>query len=265
MVRPATLDRVENGGSGSGINPRERKPKEPTRDNRALPARDYPVCRRAHGRQGRCAPLKRWPEDGPSLTAAARVGVGNLRSGQKKACGAVEQKKEPEQARKSARKSVSKKAKCLRSGWRLENEETALQSNQETDPERLYRLPGHSLTSSKPTPERPPLPIRPYPPNPKRTNDVLPKTDNLISYRQESKVRRVGQANKVRRVRQLGAGGVDHAYASRTRRLMPRSVNSADVEGGLSTRPQRAAARLRRYGQGCRRPSKPRYVPLAGS
>jgi hypothetical protein len=28
------------------------------------------------------------------LTAAARVGVGNLRSGQKKACGAVEQKKE---------------------------------------------------------------------------------------------------------------------------------------------------------------------------
>jgi hypothetical protein len=30
MVRPATLDRVENGGSGSEINPRERKPKEPT-------------------------------------------------------------------------------------------------------------------------------------------------------------------------------------------------------------------------------------------
>jgi hypothetical protein len=42
-------------------------------------------------------------------TAAARAGVGNLRSGQKKACGAVEQKKEPKQARKSARKSVSKK------------------------------------------------------------------------------------------------------------------------------------------------------------
>jgi hypothetical protein len=35
-VRPATLDRVENGGSGSDINPRERKPKEPTRDHRAL-------------------------------------------------------------------------------------------------------------------------------------------------------------------------------------------------------------------------------------
>jgi hypothetical protein len=35
-VRPASLDRVENGGSGSDINPRERKPKGTTRDNRAL-------------------------------------------------------------------------------------------------------------------------------------------------------------------------------------------------------------------------------------
>src|SRR6202049_5168060 len=32
------------------------------------------TCRRARGRHGRCAPLKRWPEDGPSLTAAARGG-----------------------------------------------------------------------------------------------------------------------------------------------------------------------------------------------
>src|SRR6516225_10990919 len=106
MLRPATLDRVENGGSGSDINPREGKPKEPTRDKpSALPARDYPVCRRARDRQGRCAPLERWPEDGPSLTAAARVGVGNLRSGRKKACGAVEQKKggQIKKARKQAR------------------------------------------------------------------------------------------------------------------------------------------------------------------
>ena len=35
-MRPATLDRVENGGSGSDIIPRGRKPKETTRDNRAL-------------------------------------------------------------------------------------------------------------------------------------------------------------------------------------------------------------------------------------
>src|SRR6266403_262889 len=34
------------------------------------------ACRRARGRQGRCAPLKRWPEDGPSLTATARDGTG---------------------------------------------------------------------------------------------------------------------------------------------------------------------------------------------
>src|SRR5258708_1963435 len=30
------------------------------------------ACRRARSRQGRCTPLKRWPEDGPSLTAAVR-------------------------------------------------------------------------------------------------------------------------------------------------------------------------------------------------
>ena len=33
------------------------------------------ACRRACGRQGRFAPLSRWPEDGPSLTAAARDGT----------------------------------------------------------------------------------------------------------------------------------------------------------------------------------------------
>ena len=36
MVRPATLDRVENGGLGSDINPREQKTKGTTLDNRAL-------------------------------------------------------------------------------------------------------------------------------------------------------------------------------------------------------------------------------------
>src|SRR5260221_325601 len=34
------------------------------------------ACRRARGRQGRFAPLARWPEDGPSLTAAVRDGTG---------------------------------------------------------------------------------------------------------------------------------------------------------------------------------------------
>jgi len=34
------------------------------------------ACRGARGHQGRYAPLARWPEDGPSLTAAARDGTG---------------------------------------------------------------------------------------------------------------------------------------------------------------------------------------------
>jgi hypothetical protein len=39
------------------------------------------VCRRARGRQGRFAPLARWPEDGPPLTAAVRDGTGSLQVG----------------------------------------------------------------------------------------------------------------------------------------------------------------------------------------
>ena len=38
-------------------------------------ARHDRACRRARDRQGRCAPLTRWPEDGPSLTAAALDGT----------------------------------------------------------------------------------------------------------------------------------------------------------------------------------------------
>jgi hypothetical protein len=41
-----------------------------------------------------------WPERRPTLTASARAGVGNLRSGRKKACGAVEQKKAQKQRKK---------------------------------------------------------------------------------------------------------------------------------------------------------------------
>jgi hypothetical protein len=42
----------------------------------------------------------------PAVTASARGGAGYLRSGQKKACGAVEQKKAPKVESKSARKKV---------------------------------------------------------------------------------------------------------------------------------------------------------------
>ena len=38
-------------------------------------------CRRARGRQGRFAPPGRWPEDGPSLTAAVRDGTGRAQVG----------------------------------------------------------------------------------------------------------------------------------------------------------------------------------------
>ena len=44
------------------------------------PRRDR-ACRRARGRQGRCAPLTRWPEDGPSLTATVRAGTRRVRVG----------------------------------------------------------------------------------------------------------------------------------------------------------------------------------------
>ena len=44
------------------------------------PRRDR-ACRRARGRQGRYAPLTRWPEDGPSLTATARAGTRRVRVG----------------------------------------------------------------------------------------------------------------------------------------------------------------------------------------
>ena len=64
----------------------------------------------------------------PTLTASAPAGVRNLRSGRKKACGAVEQKKAPKQGRKKSGK------KRLHSWPRLENEETAAGSNKGTDP-----------------------------------------------------------------------------------------------------------------------------------
>jgi hypothetical protein len=42
----------------------------------------------------------------PTLTASARVGVGHPRSGRKKACGAVEQKKALKQERKTLRRKT---------------------------------------------------------------------------------------------------------------------------------------------------------------
>ena len=102
MLRPATLDRVENGGSGSDIT-RKRKSKGTKLDNQALfrPViiQSAAVLEAVKARPGNveCASMA---ERRPTLTASARAGVRNLRSGRKKACGAVEQKKAPKQGRK---------------------------------------------------------------------------------------------------------------------------------------------------------------------
>jgi hypothetical protein len=67
------------------------------------------------------------------LTASARAGVGNLRSGQKKACGAVEQKKGP------SKKVSQQERKCLRSWRRLENEKM-LSAEQKCCPKEEDRM-----------------------------------------------------------------------------------------------------------------------------
>jgi len=59
---------------------------------RRAPPRAAASCRRARGRQGRFAPLARWPEDGPSLTAAARAGAWNKRPGRKNGSAGAKQK-----------------------------------------------------------------------------------------------------------------------------------------------------------------------------
>jgi hypothetical protein len=55
------------------------------------------------------APL--WREQRPALTASARAGVRNLRSGRKKACGAIEQKKASKPSKPSKEESA-----CVRGG-----------------------------------------------------------------------------------------------------------------------------------------------------
>jgi hypothetical protein len=107
MVRPANLDREENGGSGSDINPRERKQRKPTR-HRALfrpviiqSAAVLEAVKARPGNAGVCL-YGGATADLDSLCARRRP---KSRSGRKKACGAVEQKKggQIKKARKQAR------------------------------------------------------------------------------------------------------------------------------------------------------------------
>jgi hypothetical protein len=59
-----------------------------------------PPCSKLSRRGLETSKCALWPERRPTLTASARAGVRNLRSGRKKACGAVEQKKAQKQRKK---------------------------------------------------------------------------------------------------------------------------------------------------------------------
>src|SRR6516165_5392813 len=119
MVRPATLDRVENGGPGSDNNPRERKiggPHSTTERSSGPRPSSLPPCSKLSRRGLETRECAAVAEPRPALTASARDDVGNLRSGRKKACGAVEQKKGAQ-----TKKVSQQERKRLRSWWRLEN------------------------------------------------------------------------------------------------------------------------------------------------
>jgi hypothetical protein len=95
MLRPATLDRVENGGSGSDIT-RKRTSKGTKLDNQALfrpviiqSAAVLEAVKARPGNAGVCL-YGGATADLDSLCARRRP---KSRSGRKKACGAVEQKK----------------------------------------------------------------------------------------------------------------------------------------------------------------------------
>src|SRR5690348_8365728 len=107
MVRPVQLDRVENGGPGSDIDPPSGEEPSSHAHFRGPRPPSLPPC----SRPSMTSPPG-GPKEGPSLTAAARGGRASLRSGRKNACGAVEQKNGIEKERSGKR---------LHSGRRLEN------------------------------------------------------------------------------------------------------------------------------------------------
>jgi hypothetical protein len=104
-VRPETLDRVENGGSGSDNQSTRAKTKGGhTRQPSAVSDHDHPACSKPSRRGLQTAERAAKSERRAAVTASARAGVGNLRSGQKKACRAVEQKKGLKQENKKNKK-----------------------------------------------------------------------------------------------------------------------------------------------------------------
>src|SRR4029077_11912860 len=108
MVRPGPLDRVENGGSGSDIRRWRENQRGETRQPKAFRPIDHPVCRRARSctRRGletaeRAAQVR---ATAGRDSFCARRRRETCWSGQKKACGAVEQKKGLKQENKKSKK-----------------------------------------------------------------------------------------------------------------------------------------------------------------
>jgi Aldehyde dehydrogenase family len=91
LDRERLLTRLANLIEAAGLRPQERGLLPPQSSHLHVagtigpPADRSPdtlvSCRRARSRQGRFAPLTRWPEGGPSLTAAARAGKSRVQVG----------------------------------------------------------------------------------------------------------------------------------------------------------------------------------------
>jgi hypothetical protein len=88
----------------------------------------------------------------PTLTASARAGVRNLRSGRKKACGAVEQKKAAKQGRKKSGKKALAFVAAIRerrNGLRS-NKETELKTRADPTTRDLIKHRAGASAASKP-------------------------------------------------------------------------------------------------------------------
>src|SRR5258708_36031413 len=151
MVRPATLDRVENGDLAATSIHASEKAKEPNSTKQALfrpVISSLPPCSRLSRRGLETSEYASTAERRPALTASARAGVRNLRSGRKKACGAVEQKKGAE-TRKQERKR-------LRLWRRLESAETGFQIEQRNGTKKNALHCPTPLTNAAPYKGNPP-------------------------------------------------------------------------------------------------------------
>src|SRR5215475_10816255 len=110
MVRPATLERVENGGPGSDNNPRERKiggPHSTTERSSGPRPSSLPPCSKLSRRGLETTECAAMAERRPALTASARATASEIcgRGGRKPAARS-NKRKGPKQESKSARKKA---------------------------------------------------------------------------------------------------------------------------------------------------------------